>query len=244
MIEIIPAIDLIEGCCVRLTQGDYRRSKVYDTNPVDMAKQFADCGVRRLHIVDLDGAKAKYPSATNLAALESIATATALDIEWGGGIKSEQALVDVFGAGASRIICGSIAVEQPECFAEWLRRHGAERIILGADVRNGKVAVNGWLDDSDVEIEELMHRYIPSGLSQMICTDIAKDGMLLGPNMPLYINLQQNFPMVDITLSGGISSMQDIRDAQQNGIRAVITGKAIYEGKITLKEIEQWLLNA
>ena len=244
MIDIIPAIDLIEGRCVRLTQGDYARSKVYDTNPLDMAKQFADCGVRRLHIVDLDGAKAKQPSKTNLSALERIAAATTLDIEWGGGIKSEDAQRSVLNAGASRIICGSIAVEKPECFAEWLHNYGSAHIILGADVRNGRVAVNGWLEQSQMKIEELLHLYIPNGLTQMICTDIAKDGMLQGPDMLLYTGLQQEFPMVDITLSGGISCMHDIQKAQEYGIRAVITGKAIYEGKITLKEIEQWLLNA
>lgn len=243
MIEIIPAIDLIDGRCVRLTQGDYAQTRVYDCNPVDMAKRYADCGIRRLHIVDLDGAKAKFPNTKNLKALENIASATSLDVEWGGGIKSEEALCTVVNAGASRIICGSVAVENPEMFALWLRKYGVARIILGADVRNGKVATNGWLKDSETGVDELVEKFLPYGLSQMICTDINKDGTLQGPDFSLYTSLQQHFMGVDITLSGGISSMQDIISANEAGIRAVITGKAVYEGKITLKEIEQWLQN-
>lgn len=243
MIEIIPAIDLIDGCCVRLTQGDYAQTKVYDCSPVDMAKRYADCGIKRLHIVDLDGAKAKYPNAKNLKTLENIASATSLDIEWGGGIKSEETLCTAINAGASRIICGSVAVENPEMFAFWLRNYGANRMILGADVRNGKVATNGWLKDSETGVAELMEKYMPYGLSQMICTDINRDGTLEGPDLSFYTSLQQRFMAVDVTLSGGISSMQDIISANDAGIRAVITGKAVYEGKITLKEIEQWLQN-
>lgn len=244
MIEIIPAIDLIDGQCVRLTQGDYAQTKVYDSYPVDMAKRYADCGIKRLHIVDLDGAKAKFPNAKNLTALEKIASATSLDIEWGGGIKSEETLQTAVNAGASRIICGSVAVYNPEIFAQWLRNYGAERIILGADVRNGKVATNGWLKDSETGVVELIEKFIPYGLSQIICTDINRDGTLEGPDFSLYTSLQQCFTTVDVTLSGGISSMQDIINANEQGIRAVITGKAVYEGKITLKEIEQWLQNA
>ena len=239
--ELIPAIDLIDGRCVRLTQGDYAQTKIYDEDPVEVARRYADCGIRRLHIVDLDGAKAKAPC--NLRVLERVATATSLDIEWGGGIKDTDALRSAVNAGASRIICGSIAVDDAPLFAQWLQEYGAERMILGADVRNGKVATHGWLKDGGVGVEELVEKFLPDGLSQIICTDISCDGMLQGPNFPLYTELQQRFPTVDVTLSGGISSMNDIDRAYEEGIRAVIIGKAIYEGRITLKDLERWLLN-
>lgn len=239
--ELIPAIDLIDGRCVRLTQGDYAQTKIYDEDPVEVARRYADCGIRRLHIVDLDGAKAKAPC--NLRVLERVATATSLDIEWGGGIKDTGALRSAVNAGASRIICGSIAVDDAPLFAQWLQEYGAERMILGADVRNGKVATHGWLKDGGIGVEELVEKFLPDGLSQIICTDISCDGMLQGPNFPLYTELQQRFPTVDVTLSGGISSMKDIDRAHEEGIRAVIIGKAIYEGRITLKDLERWLLN-
>lgn len=239
--ELIPAIDLIDGRCVRLTQGDYAQTKIYDEDPVEVARRYADCGIRRLHIVDLDGAKAKAPC--NLRVLERVATATSLDIEWGGGIKDTDALRSAVNAGASRIICGSIAVDDAPLFAQWLQEYGAERMILGADVRNGKVATHGWLKDGGVGVEELVEKFLPDGLSQIICTDISCDGMLKGPNFPLYTELQQRFPTVDVTLSGGISSMNDIDRAYEDGVRAVIIGKAIYEGRITLKDLERWLLN-
>lgn len=242
MTDIIPAIDLIDGRCVRLTQGDYSKTKVYDENPVDMAKRYADCGVRRLHVVDLDGAKAKAPC--NLHLLELMAVATSLDIEWGGGIKDADALRSAIDAGASRVICGSVAVDNPTLFAEWLHRFAPERIILGADVRNGKVATHGWLRESSMNVYELAEEFIPHGLSQLICTDITRDGMLQGPDFAFYKELQQRYPMVDVTLSGGVSSMNDIEQAQRLGIRSIIVGKAIYEGKITLKELEQWLQSA
>ena len=239
--ELIPAIDLIDGRCVRLTQGDYAQTKIYDEDPVEVARRYADCGIRRLHIVDLDGAKAKAPC--NLRVLERVATATSLDIEWGGGIKDTDALRSAVNAGASRIICGSIAVDDAPLFAQWLQEYGAERMILGADVRNGKVATHGGLKDGGIGVEELVEKFLPDGLSQIICTDISCDGMLQGPNFPLYTELQQRFPTVDVTLSGGISSMKDIDRAHEEGIRAVIIGKAIYEGRITLKDLERWLLN-
>ncbi len=238
MIEIIPAIDLIDGRCVRLTQGDYAIKKVYEQNPLDMAKRYADCGLRRLHVVDLDGAKAKEPC--NLRVLEQLATHTSLDIEWGGGIKNEKALSMVLDAGADRVICGSVAVDNREMFARWLQCYGAQRVILGADVRDGKVATHGWLKESQVGVEELVEGFIPSGLTQLICTDISKDGMLQGPNFDLYVSLQKRYPTVDVTLSGGISSLPDVKRADELGIRAAIVGKAIYEGRITLKDLEKW----
>lgn len=239
--DIIPAIDLIDGRCVRLTQGDYAQAKVYDAVPEDVAKRFADNGIRRLHVVDLDGAKAKAPC--NLRILERIATATGLDIEWGGGIKNGDAVRMAIDAGASRVICGSVAVDNPSLFAQWIGMYGAERMILGADIRNGKVATHGWLKECDMGINELVESFLPYGLSQLICTDIMKDGMLQGVDFSLYTGLQGRFPSVDVTLSGGISSILDIEKAYEFGIRAVIIGKSIYEGRITLKEIERWLLN-
>lgn len=241
MIEIIPAIDLIDGRCVRLTQGDYAIKKVYEQEPLDMAKMYADCGVRRLHVVDLDGAKAKEPC--NLRVLERLATHTSLDIEWGGGIKSEDALRMAIDAGAARVICGSVAVDNRELFASWLQQFGSGRVILGADVRDGKVATHGWLKESQIGVEELVEDFLSSGLTQLICTDISKDGMLMGPNFDLYVALQQRFPAVDVTLSGGISSFADVERADELGIRAAIIGKAIYEGRITLKDLERWLQN-
>ena len=241
MIEIIPAIDIIEGRCVRLSQGDYDRRKVYDASPVDMAKRYADCGVKRLHVVDLDGAKSSSPQ--NLKTLERIAVATKLDVEWGGGLKSEDALRAVFDYGAKYAIVGSVAAQRPDMFTEWLDAFGGDRMVLGADVREGKVSVAGWLQDLDLSIEELVDGFLPHGISQVICTDITKDGMLQGPSFELYMALQQRYPAVDFTVSGGISSMADIDRLNEMGLRKVIIGKAIYENRITLKDIEKWLLN-
>ena len=240
MMELIPAIDLIDGRCVRLTQGDYDIKKVYDHSPVEMAKMYAGCGVKRLHVVDLDGAKAKEPC--NLRGLENLAAETSLDIEWGGGIKSGDALRMAINAGANRVICGSVAVDNSELFASWLQEYGAGHVILGADVRGRNVATHGWLKESEVSIDAIIEQFLPFGLKQLICTDISKDGMLQGPNFALYTELKEKYPMVDTTLSGGISSMDDIRKAQELGLHSVIIGKAIYEGRITLKELEQWLL--
>ena len=239
---IIPAIDLIDGRCVRLTQGDYDQKKEYSADPLDMAKQYEYCGVSRLHIVDLDGAKAKQPC--NLRTLEKIASGTSLDIEWGGGIKDSVSLRSALDAGAGRIICGSVAVDNRQEFLTWLSEFGSSKIILGADVRDGKVATHGWLKDSGLTLAELMDWYVPAGLTQMICTDISKDGMLQGPDFEFYVDLKRAFPTVDVTLSGGISCMDDIEKAAQLELHSVIVGKAIYEGRISLKEIESWLLNA
>lgn len=240
--ELIPAIDLIDGCCVRLTQGDYADRKVYGQNPVDMAKMYADCGVARLHVVDLDGAKAKEPC--NLRVLERLANETSLDIEWGGGIKSSDALRSAIDAGANRVICGSVAVDNSELFASWLQEYGADHIILGADVRGRNVATHGWLKETEVTIDSIIEQFLPFGLKQLICTDISKDGMLQGPNFPLYVELKEKYPMVNTTLSGGISSMADIDKAASLGLHSVIIGKAIYEGRITLNDLKKWLQNA
>lgn len=242
MIEIIPAIDIIEGRCVRLSQGDYARSKVYDASPVDMAKRYADCGIKRIHVVDLDGAKSSSPK--NLKTLEKMAVGASVEIEWGGGIKSEESLRALFDYGANYAIVGSVAARTPELFAEWLDMFGGQKMVLGADVREGKVSVNGWLEDLGVGIEQLVDGFLPYGLSQVICTDITKDGMLQGPSFELYTDLQSRYEGVDFTVSGGISSMADIEKLNDLQLRKVIVGKAIYENRITLKDIERWLLNA
>ena len=242
MIEIIPAIDIIEGRCVRLSQGDYARSKVYDASPVDMAKRYADCGIKRIHVVDLDGAKSSSPK--NLKTLEKMAVGASVEIEWGGGIKSEESLRALFDYGANYAIVGSVAARTPQLFAEWLNMFGGQKMVLGADVREGKVSVNGWLEDLGVGIEQLVDGFLPYGLSQVICTDITKDGMLQGPSFELYTDLQGRYDGVDFTVSGGISSMADIEKLNELQLRKVIVGKAIYENRITLKDIERWLLNA
>lgn len=235
MINIIPAIDLIDGKCVRLTKGDYNQKKEYSASPLDMALRYQDIGIQRLHLVDLDGAKSSSPK--NLHVLEEIATRTSLDIEWGGGIKSEEALRDAFNAGANHLIIGSVAASQPERFAQWLDVYGGNRLILGADVSDGRVAINGWLEKSETTIEELIERFRSHGLREVICTDITKDGMLQGPTFELYARLQDAYPEQDIIVSGGISSMDDIFKLDEMKLRHVIVGKAIYEGRIALEDI-------
>ncbi|MCC8113541.1 MAG: 1-(5-phosphoribosyl)-5-[(5-phosphoribosylamino)methylideneamino]imidazole-4-carboxamide isomerase [Bacteroidales bacterium] len=228
---IIPAIDIIDGHCVRLSQGDYDKAKTYYRDPLDAAKQFEDWGLRRIHIVDLDGAKASQPK--NLAVLERIASQTSLEPQFGGGIKSTDSLRSVFSAGASRAIGGSVAALQPEMFEEWLRLFGDERIILGADIKEGQIAVKGWLEKSAATLDDLLQRFMRLGLSQAIVTDIAVDGMLCGPDVKFYAELQKKYPSVDITVSGGISSQADLDALASAGLRSVIIGKAIYEGRIT-----------
>ena len=241
-IEIIPAIDIIDGKCVRLSQGDYNRKTTYDAPPLDMARRYADIGVRRLHVVDLDGAKASSP--VNLSVLEQLAAVDGLEIEWGGGIKSHSALTDIFSAGAKYAVVGSVAARQPELFAEWLEEFGADKMVLGADISNGRIATHGWLEEEDKSVEDLVDLFLPKGLSQAIVTEISRDGMLAGPAMPLYVALQKKYPDVVFTVSGGIGSELDIINLVRAGLRRVIVGKAIYENKIPLKFIQEWLQNA
>ncbi|MBQ2268867.1 MAG: 1-(5-phosphoribosyl)-5-[Bacteroidaceae bacterium] len=240
MIELIPAIDIIGGRCVRLSQGDYERQTTYDAEPADMVKRFADCGVKRVHVVDLDGAKAAQPE--NLPTLEKMAGIDGVSIEWGGGLKTETAVRQVFDAGAAYAIVGSVAAKQPDLFTTWLNAFGAERMVLGADVREGKVSVSGWQEDLNLGIEALIDTFQPHGLRQVICTDISRDGMLQGPSFDLYTQLQTAYPDIDFTVSGGISSMDDIRRLNSLNLRKVIIGKAIYEGRISLKEIETYII--
>lgn len=232
---ILPAIDIIGGRCVRLSQGDYNQQTQYEAMPVDMVKQYVAHGFKRIHVVDLDGAKASSPQ--NLDTLSELAAVPGAEIEWGGGIKSVEALRAVLDAGAKYAVVGSVAAKQPELFEQWLRMFGHERIVLGADVREGRVAVNGWQEEMDVTIDDLVDRFLKYDLSQVICTDISRDGMLQGPATELYVRLQKKYPKVDFTVSGGISSMADIHALKAAHLRRVIVGKAIYEGRITLDEL-------
>ena len=239
MIQILPAIDIIGGKCVRLSQGDYNQCTTYTPTPADMARMYADAGVERIHVVDLDGAKSSSPA--NLRTLEEIASLGIVKIEWGGGIKSRESLKDVLSAGADYAIIGSIAAQKPALFEEWLGEFGGDRLILGADLKGGKVSVNGWKEEVAMGINEIVERFLPYGLKEVICTDISKDGMLAGPAFSLYTGLQEKFEGVEFTVSGGISSMEDIVKLDAMGLKKVIVGKAIYENKITLEEIRQWL---
>lgn len=232
---ILPAIDIIGGRCVRLSQGDYNQQTQYEATPVDMVKQYVAHDFKRIHVVDLDGAKASSPQ--NLDTLSELAAVPGAEIEWGGGIKSVEALGEVLDAGAKYAVVGSVAAKQPELFEQWLKMFGPERIVLGADVREGRVAVNGWQEEMDVTIDDLVDRFLKYGLSQVICTDISRDGMLQGPATELYVRLQKKYPEVDFTVSGGISSMADIHALKAAHLRRVIVGKAIYEGRITLDEL-------
>lgn len=234
--EIIPAIDIIEGKCVRLSKGDYNTVTVYDSSPVDMVKRFVDNGFTRIHAVDLDGAKAGAPR--NLHVLEAMASAGGdAHIEWGGGIKTDDDMRDCDNAGCAYAVIGSVAAKCPELFAAWLSRYGSGKMVLGADLRDGKVAVSGWLDDTDITIDDILSRFIPSRLSQAIVTDISRDGMLQGPAFDLYTALQERYPDITFTVSGGISSMADVEKCMSLGLRRVIVGKALYEGRVTLADL-------
>lgn len=237
MIEIIPAIDLIEGKCVRLRQGDYAQKTVYDASPHDMVSRYVDHGFNRVHIVDLDGAKASHP--VNFRVLEQVAAINGAEIEWGGGIKERQHLTDLFNAGTTYAVVGSVAARNPELFTEWLREFGGERMVLGADLRDGKVAVSGWLADTELTADDLLEQFVPNGLSQAIVTDISRDGMLQGPAYELYVGLQSRWPKVKFTVSGGISNIDDIVRLDEAGLPRVIVGKAIYEGRISLSDLSK-----
>ena len=241
MIQIIPAIDLIDGRCVRLTQGDYYQKKVYDGSPADVARSYADCGVQRIHLVDLDGAKAGAPK--NLASLEAIAKAVSCEIEWGGGLSDEASVQAAFDAGATHAIIGSVAARRPDLLETWLKKYGA-KIILGADVRDGRIAVSGWQDSVALGIEDLVSRFQDLGLQECIVTEISRDGTLQGPASALYVRLQRQFPGLSFTVSGGISSMTDIHMLDALHLHKVIVGKAFYENHITLEDIKSWSQSA
>lgn len=241
MIEIIPAIDIIDGKCVRLTKGDYEQQKVYANNPLDVAKMFEDAGCRRLHLVDLDGAKSNH--IINHKVLENIAGNTNIIIDFGGGIKSDEDIKIAFESGASMITGGSIAIKNVETFTTWIYKYGSDKIILGADTRNGKISTSGWLEDSKTEIIPFIKDYKTKGITQVISTDINVDGMLSGPSIKLYQGILQEMPDLYLIASGGVSCMTDIESLQSANLPAVIVGKAIYENRISLKEIERFNLN-
>ena len=233
-IELIPAIDIINGQCVRLTKGDYDQKTVYG-NPLDMALEFERIGYKRLHVVDLDGAKSKH--IVNDAVLREITSQTNLVVDFGGGIKTDEDLEKAFAAGASMVTVGSIAVTQPELFMGWLEKYGAERMILGADVRNGKISINGWKEDSSEDLLPFLQKYIDAGVKNVLCTEISKDGTLAGPAIELYREVMETYPELHLIASGGVSSMEDIKALDQAGIPAVVFGKAIYEGRIDLRQL-------
>jgi phosphoribosylformimino-5-aminoimidazole carboxamide ribotide isomerase len=237
MIELIPAIDIIDGQCVRLRKGDYDQKSVYGA-PLDMALEFERIGFKRLHIVDLDGAKSKH--IVNDAVLKVVTTKTKLSIDFGGGIKSDEDIEKAFAAGASMVTIGSIAVTQPDLFMGWLKKYGAERIILGADVRHGKISINGWKEDSTEDLLPFLQRYMEVGIKNVLCTEISKDGTLEGPAIDLYKKVIETYPQLHLIASGGVSSIDDIKALEAAGIPAVVFGKAIYEGKIDLKDLWDW----
>lgn len=239
MIELIPAIDIIEGKCVRLTKGDYATKKEYG-DPVSMAQEFEQLGFKRLHVVDLDGAKNKH--VVNDATLRAITRTTQLTVDFGGGVKTEEDLKKAYEAGATLVTVGSIAVTKPELYLDWLQKYGADSLILGADVRNGKVSINGWLEDSDLELTEFLTKYMQAGTRNVLCTEISKDGMLQGPAIDLYKQVMKAHPTCHLIASGGVSCIQDIEALQEAGIPAVVFGKAIYEGRIDLKELSKKML--
>ena len=238
MIELIPAIDIIGGQCVRLTKGDYDQKTVYRDSPAEVAKEFEQIGFRRLHVVDLDGAKSKH--IVNEQVLKDITTETALTVDFGGGIKTDADIEKAFAAGASMVTIGSIAVTAPELFMGWLGKYGAERIILGADVRHGKISINGWKEDSSEDLLPFLKKYIDAGVRNVLCTEISKDGTLAGPAIDLYKEMMTAYPGLHLIASGGVASIDDIKALDAAGIPAVVFGKAIYEGKINLNELWDW----
>jgi phosphoribosylformimino-5-aminoimidazole carboxamide ribotide isomerase len=232
---IIPAIDIIGGKCVRLTQGDYNQKTEYHDHPLDMAKRFEDAGIKRLHLVDLDGAKAKH--IVNHSVLKDIASKTSLHVDFGGGVQSPEDIELAFALGAHQVTGGSVAVKNPELFASWLQVYGGNRIILGADARDRKIAVSGWQEKTGLDLLEFIEDYHIQGVEYVICTDVAKDGLLQGPSLELYKEILQHLPGIKLIASGGVSGMHDLEALQKLGVFGTIVGKAYYEGKITLEEL-------
>jgi len=234
-IELIPAIDIINGQCVRLTKGDYEQKKIYNNNPAEVAREFERLGFKRLHVVDLDGAKSKH--IVNDAVLKAITSSTNLIVDFGGGIKTEADIEKAFAAGAAMVTVGSIAVTQPELFMQWLEKYGADRMILGADVRNGKISINGWKEDSAEDLLPFLKQYVDKGVRNVLCTEISKDGTLSGPATELYKKIMAEYPNLHLIASGGISCNEDIEKLDSNNIPAVVFGKAFYEGRIDINKL-------
>lgn len=241
MIELVPAIDLIDGKCVRLTKGDYSTKKVYNEDPLEVAKQFEAHGIKRLHLVDLDGAKTGH--IVNYPIIEKIASRTNLFIDFGGGLKSDEDLKIALESGAKMVTGGSIAAKNPDIFIHWLTKYGPEVIILGADAKDKRIAISGWEEETDLELLQYIDSYISKGISKVICTDISKDGMLEGPSIDLYQEILSEQKDLFLIASGGVSSLQDIENLAENGLSEVIIGKAIYENRISLKDLEQLIIN-
>lgn len=241
MIELIPAIDIIDGKCVRLTKGDYATQRVYNENPADVAREFEQYGFSRLHVVDLDGARSG--KVINHRVLEQIASQTHLIIDFGGGIKTDEDLRIAFESGGAMVTLGSIAVSQPERFLQWLEVHGSKRIILGADVRDGRIAINGWAEESREELLPFINRHVQIGVHYVLCTEISRDGMLQGPATELYKEVMATQPSLGLIASGGVSNIDDLRSLNAAGIPAVVFGKAIYEGRISLDQVANEFLS-
>lgn len=235
--EIVPAIDIIDGKCVRLSKGDYNAQKTYSDSPLDVALRFQDAGIRRLHLVDLDGARSKH--IVNYPVLEAITTHTDLTVDFGGGIKSTADLDTALGCGAAMVTVGSTAVTDPDLMMRWISDFGQEHIILGADARDGKISVNGWKEDSVLTLSDFIRDYMNKGITQVLCTDINRDGMLQGPAVELYRSLLKEFPGIKLIASGGVSSVEDLIDLKEAGLPAAIVGKAYYEGRITLEQLSK-----
>lgn len=235
MIELIPAIDLIEGKCVRLSQGDFSKKKIYNESPLDVAKEFEQCGIKRLHLVDLDGAK--NGRVANLKSLELISKGTRLTIDFGGGIKTDEDIQSVYDAGASIAGIGTIAVKEPGRFFSWLAKYGSEKILLGADLRDGRIAIDAWLTDTEIEVLPFLKMYFDNGVRQVFCTDISKDGILQGSANDLYRRIIAFLPDLELVASGGVRSIEDVYELDEIGCSGVIIGKAIYEGRITLEQL-------
>jgi phosphoribosylformimino-5-aminoimidazole carboxamide ribotide isomerase len=237
--ELIPAIDIIDGKCVRLTQGDYTRKVIYNEDPLEAAKQFEATGIRRLHLVDLDGAKAG--KIINYNVLEKIAAKTRLIIDFGGGIKSNESIRTVFESGAAIATIGSIAVKDKELFFSWIEKYGKDKILLGADVKDEKIAVSGWLETTELTILEFIRTNLEKGVGSIFCTDVSKDGLLMGPGIELYKKILEEFPSLDLIASGGVSSVVDLEQIRSIGCSGAIVGKAIYEGRISLVELKRFI---
>jgi len=237
--QIIPAIDIIEGKCVRLTQGDYEQKKIYNEHPLEVAKQFEDAGLKRLHLVDLDGAKAG--AVKNWKVLEKLTSKTAMVIDFGGGIKKKDDLNIVFGSGAAYATIGSLAVKDEATFVEWLKEYGANKFLLGADVKEEKIAVAGWQETTDIWVYDFIQKYIAHGIQQIFCTDVSKDGKLEGPSTELYKNIISEFPQLHFIASGGVATIDDLYKLKEIGCKAVIVGKAIYENRIALNDLKQFI---
>lgn len=233
--EIIPAIDIIGGKCVRLTQGDYSQKKEYGDNPLEMARQFEQAGIKRLHLVDLDGAKAK--KIVNKEVLQSIAQNTSLKVDFGGGVQSDEDIELAFQLGASQVTGGSVAIRNPQLFEQWLERYGSDKIILGADAKNRKIAIGGWEETTSLDVISFIKTHVEKGIRYVICTDVAKDGLLQGPSVALYEDILKEIPEVKLIASGGVSSLKDLEELQQCGVYGVIVGKAFYEVRISLEEL-------